>query len=353
MRRSFACHSGIVAVVNISLAHADPVRLPVTYSFPSVNAAQSAPITHVFSVANTTEKAVTIDHLQPSCGCTSAVLDGAPTQDKPTTIPPHGSVDVRMSIDPSRLSPGNVDKFVMVYVKEQAAAFATLEMKGTLVPGATYSPTSLHFGHVPYSKGAQLPLTVTLDPAILAPKMHAHLISTQYGVEVVPVTPEPPTSPATTGTLTRQYTVLVSPSARLGAFNGVVTMMVSDGHGGERQVSTPAPITGDVVGQVTASPEVVAFAMVTAGEASTQEVTLEGLTPADIPKTKLLVAGDMLEAHFAPLPKNDPRKNAIRLLVSIMKKAKPGSMSSEIVVMMADGSQLLLPVNAYIVGGGR
>lgn len=337
-------------MVNISLAHADPAGLPVTYSFSSVNAAQSAPITHIFSVANTTEKAVTVDHLQSSCGCTTAVLDGAPTQNKSTVIPPYGSVDVRVSIDPSHLSPGNVDKFVTVYVKEQSAAFATLEMKGALVPGATCTPTSLHFGHVPYSKGAQLPLTVTLDPSILTPEMHAHLISTQYGVDVVPVTPEASTMPEA-GMLTRQYTVRVSPSARLGAFNGVVTMMVSDGHGGERQVSTPAPITGDVVGLVTASPEVVAFAMVRAGEESTQEVVLEGLTPADIPKTKLLVAGDMLEAHLAPLPKNDERKNAIRLLVSITKKAKPGSMSSEIVLIMADGSQLLLPVNAYIVGG--
>jgi hypothetical protein len=322
------------------------------YPFGSVNSAQSSPIEHVFTLRNTTDKAVTIEKIQPTCGCTTAVLGNGAKVDLPAPLAPGASVDVRVAIDPGHLSPGNVDKFVLVFVKEQPEPFATLSMTGTLIAGATYAPSSLNFGKVPYGKEAELPLTVTVDPAILAPGMHPHIACNQEGVDVE--RNDPPTAAAVPkdGMVEEHYTVKVLPTAMLGTFTGSVMMLVSDGHGGERQVSIPASITGSIVGAVKATPEVVAFAMVTAGEPSTQDVLLEGVSSADIPKVKLLVAGDALAAKLVPAGTADPQPS-VHLQVSITSKAHPGSLGSEIIVTLPNGAELLLPVIAYIVAASK
>jgi hypothetical protein len=111
------------------------------YALGSLGSLPPGALAHTFVLRNDTHIALTLDHLQTSCSCTTAtVADGAAdngasdtgTTDTGTVIAPGKTLAVKVALNPQRLLPGLLHKSVWVFVQGQDAPAATLEMTGAL-----------------------------------------------------------------------------------------------------------------------------------------------------------------------------------------------------------------------------
>ena len=111
----------------------------VQYNFGTRRLSDESPLEHTFTVRNGGAVPVTLDRLQSSCGCTSAVVGG--DRSLPLTLPPGAFVPLRVTVSPHRLLPGEAHKSVWVYAHGGGDAVLLLEMVGTLqddpVPAAS------------------------------------------------------------------------------------------------------------------------------------------------------------------------------------------------------------------------
>ncbi len=99
----------------------------------------------VFSLRNTTANPLTVDRLQPTCRCTTAVvLMGTNTLplDRPIpALPPGGSLSVRVTVVLSGHAPGPLVKSVLIFVHGHSGPAAKLDMSGFLLPEPAPKPS--------------------------------------------------------------------------------------------------------------------------------------------------------------------------------------------------------------------
>ena len=141
----------------------------------------AGPLEHIFVLRNTTGTALTLDHLQASCACTTATVVGGTSADGPTVLAPNGTLSVRVSVDLQRLLPGLLHKSVWVFVQGQAAPAATLEMTGALLPLVSFAPPSLSFGRIEKGTELTLLLRATTPPERLEQGTELRLVSLEPG----------------------------------------------------------------------------------------------------------------------------------------------------------------------------
>ncbi len=135
---------GLLAAPTAHRAGADPVKaapaqpaleaVPDTYDFGRRALEDTSPITHRFVLTSHAKSAITVDRLQPSCRCTSAVADRAADQDGRFVIPPGQTADVDVTVNPSDMTSGDMEKEVFVFVEGESVPRLTLEIKGTILP---------------------------------------------------------------------------------------------------------------------------------------------------------------------------------------------------------------------------
>lgn len=151
------------------------------YDLGSIGSPSSASLTHTFVLRNDTKTALTLDHLQSSCPCTSATIGGS--SGAGAVVAPGQSLFVKVAVNPQMLSPGLLHKSVWVFVQGQEAPAATLEVTGALLPAVSFSPLSLAFGQI--ERGTELTLLLRVTP------LTAHL---EQGTELRLVSPDPDVS---------------------------------------------------------------------------------------------------------------------------------------------------------------
>ena len=107
----------------------------------------SSPLMQTFTLRNATGLPLTVDHLQPSCGCISATMDAdvARTGDRASApssvrVASGQTLPVRVVLDPAGLDPGPLRKTVWVFVKGQDAPAATLVMSATISHFCSFGP---------------------------------------------------------------------------------------------------------------------------------------------------------------------------------------------------------------------
>ena len=148
------------------------------YDFGTRAASDTGPISQTFALRNDGTAPVTVSRIEPSCGCTTAVLDG--TQTLPLALKPGQSVSVLVSVSPGRLAPGPAHKTIWIYTADDDnRPAALLEIDGTIdseaalsspdaiVPGAARPSVLPKEGHLapPFSLTDTAGQTFTLTAA--------------------------------------------------------------------------------------------------------------------------------------------------------------------------------------------
>lgn len=345
------------------------------YDFGSLSGSQPYLLSHVFVLQNYTPHSQTIIELRPACGCTSALLGGE--TNVPFTLPPGRQISVCMTLDPVNLPPGPVSKAVWVYVRGQEAPAATLEMTGTLLPAAQLSLAALNFGRLSSGDSLTLPLTVTWNSHILPAGTQCRLVSTNPEVQI---TPEPPgageaqplgmavptsASADIAKAQSQTYRCTLSPQVHLGELWGDVQAVVTVPR------TTPVvvgsiPIQGNIAGDVTASPAVVAFGTVPHGQTASRQIALTLAQPILPTVTS---ASPYLTARLysptaarrshpfgggAPAKASQPDDMAIGssealLTVTLNSRAPAGPLEADLTVTTRSGQRLWVPVYVLIL----
>lgn len=111
-------------------------------------------LTHVFKFTNQGQTVLEIIGLQPSCGCTSALLSEK-------RIPPGQSGQISVKLNTHGLS-GRLIKEVGVVTNDPQKPEVRLRLQTIVRPEIVVSERSVYFGVVPKDKGAKREVTLTV-----------------------------------------------------------------------------------------------------------------------------------------------------------------------------------------------
>ena len=268
------------------------VNAIVQYSAGKLTTA-SAPITHAFAIVNASATPETIDHLQPSCGCTSAWI--APTTagaaNRLPILKPGSTLTVRVTVNPADLQPGSFDKVVWVFAQGHKAPIAALHMIGTCVAATAFGPRQIALGTVQAGTPASAAFSLTVDKSLFSEDHPPQVTTDDPDLTVTADPAQPLAPPPAANTETFHYHVSLSPTAALGRITAHLAVVGKDPSLDDPGAS--AIVTGEVRGRISATPEVIAFGSVTQGTARQQQVLLS--VPAE------LVAGLTVETSSPEL----------------------------------------------------
>lgn len=301
--------------------------------------------------------------------------EGAENVQTLAAIAPGQQFTVRVSVNPSHLAPGPIYKSVAIFVRGNPEPAFILEMKGTLLPVASFTPAFIDFGKLDPRTSAAAPpqqLTVSLD-ARLAPKgQWPALVSSNPDVQLTPLPAEAPSSPQTArqGMLkrmqTRQYQLTLAPGGTLGPLQGRVSFAApaktapATSHAASDPTATDsspqdllaepsALLIGEITGDVAASPSSLAFGAVPAGQPVTRTLLLTAGSAALLSGLKASCASPWLTPRLSGETQVfSGDQSAVRSLDVTLRPGMPGgAVRSDIVVTLRSGQRLVVPASAY------
>ena len=340
------------------------------YTFGSVDRFLHPILAHTFTLRNDGKVAVMIDHLQPSCGCTTALLLATGKETVGYKLLPGKQVGIKVAVDTNKLAPGPIKKFLWVMMPGETTPSYAIRMDATIEGVLTFTPPLVEFGRLDAGTAPTQMLTVRLDKRLIDSVGGVKLISSNPGVQITP--PNPVDTPVQGGdghTVLRTYTITVMPKASLGVLSGTLSFVplqsaASANKGNVRSAAETATtflsaltagVTGEVFGKVSARPGTIAFGAVTQGDTTTRRLTLVGKTEAALHNLKVTSPSVWVTAKLSvpDLPKQDP--NAVQKLppmlvleVTLNPKTPPGALQTQVVLTTEDGEQLVLPAFGYV-----
>ena len=218
------------------------------FHFGSRSVLDTSPITHTFVLRSSTGKSITIDRLQPSCRCTTAVVEGVKDEAPPFTLAPGQQARVRVIISPGDALPGPFEKEVYVFAAGDSVPTATLQMAGELTAPVLFEPAVLNFGRLSGPNVRPLSVTITVDNRLLPPDRTVLLRCDNADIKLMRLPSLKPNN--TTDSTVAIYQITLSPHAHKGALHASLSVATSAG-------LTPvlgtdawgtASVTGEIVG---------------------------------------------------------------------------------------------------------
>ncbi len=305
-------------------------------------------VKHKFILTNATQSAMSLDHIQSSCGCTSAVVEEK-GKNFPFVLPPGQQVAIEVSVDSTNLAPGLLHKAVWVYLKGQSSPAATLDITGILKTGAFFSPSTLNFDKVAVGTDHSMLLSLTTDPKIILNPATLRLIASNSDLAVSEVKAS---SSAINAAPVRMFQVSLTRSVHLGQLNTMLLLLpaVQSPNQGGAPLAT-VPVLGEVTGELSASPGVAMFGAVPLGKAATLRITLTAASLSVLQGLSISSAYRDVSARILPV---DPSQNLTepnqRILEVTVNPHLTGSLETQVFVTTASGQQLLIPVNVSVAG---
>lgn len=219
------------------------------FRFGKRSVLDTSPITHTFLLRSSSDKPITIIRLQPSCRCTTAIVEGAKDEAPPFTLAPGQQARVRVVISPGDALPGPFEKEVYVFAAGDTVPTATLQMAGDLTPPVTFLPAALDFGRVTAKDARSLMVTVFVDKRLLSPGQTIRLRCDNPDILITKsLGPSFPSIAKVFGVF-ETYNVELSPHARPGPLRATVS--VAPGAGVAPAFGTDAWGTASVTGEIT------------------------------------------------------------------------------------------------------
>jgi peroxiredoxin len=333
------------------------------------------------TLRNDNDVPVPITRVGASCGCTSALLSAAPQSSAVPgsdpilqTLAPGQKTIVSVTLDPTHQHEGLLHKLVWVYGVNGLAPVATLELTGTILTPITFSPVFLSFDRVDPAAIPTRTVTVTLDTRLLrngkTPPLlcsNPDVILTEAAQKEEGIHPSSfrpsPTKDGSAGrkTVERIYNLTLSPHIPIGVLNATLRFAIpaSAEAGGQESSLSPgartgaqAVIVGEVIGKVSAAPNLVIFGAVRAGQTATQRIMLKG-DPASLEGAKATCSVSGITARIVPPSADSPapsigKDTGQTLEVTLGPQVPPGSLQAQIMVTLADGTRLALPLFANV-----
>ena len=358
-------------------AASPPVAAPISLTTPDRAASarfdfgvrvqnRAAPISTAYVLTNDTGKALTVIALRPSCGCTAALIEG-PASALPYRVEPGKTMTVRVNIDTFHLTPGKIDKTVSVTVEGRRDPVAVLEITGSVLPAVVFSKPAIDFGHIDTGGQRSVAVDLTYAAAMETPVTHVDLVSADPEITINPESSGKAAAsmqPAEDGAARnrRAFTVTFRPGEHIGSLSSRLTAVLQ---GGAQTPVTLAelPVSGEVQGEIAASPQVIAFGAVAQGRAGTQQILLTG---KDVDHITVSAASAYITAVFSRKPIDASRLNrpfgastadnaapntgerAVLLTVTLSPKTPAGIIESSIAITTAHRQTLRLPVYAVV-----
>jgi hypothetical protein len=186
------------------------------------------------------DKPLTVDRLQPSCRCTTAIVEGIEDEAPPFTLAPGHEARVRVLISPADAVAGPFEKEVYVFAQGDSIPTATLQMSGELTAPVTFEPAMLDFGRVTEKNAAPLSVTVTVDNRLLLPERRIHLRCDNSDVQLTRISSQKKS--ATEGSTQETYRIALSPHAHTGPLRAALSV------GPGSDAWSTALVTGEVIG---------------------------------------------------------------------------------------------------------
>lgn len=197
------------------------------FDFGRRSVLDTTPITHTFVLRSQSKGPLTIDRLQPSCRCTTALLEG--NRGAPFTLAPGQQISVRVLISPGDALPGFFEKEVYVFAAGDSVPTATLQIAGTLTPPVTFQPTTLDFGRVTAKDARSLTVTVFVDKRLLSPGQTIRLRCDNADILITEsLGPSLPLIAKHFGVF-ETYNVRLSPHARPGPIRAILSVVPGGG----------------------------------------------------------------------------------------------------------------------------
>ncbi len=332
------------AATPLSVSASDGVvaDTPGLASFDFGKATTGQTIQHDFTLSNTTNASVEIARVQAACGCTSVMVDGS-SNTSGKSIAPNASVTLHVSIDPTYLSAGPVDKEVWVFVPGHPRPAVTLHMTGLMLAATTVDPTVLDFGTVRWGQGTSRTITVTTNRKAFHGKVPTPTCANP-DLTIKPVaTPDPNPDPDTD---VRSYTVVLSNRPHLGDLQSTIDIPDPQGTG-----VTSIFVHGAVTGVFICEPPSVAFGACTHGTTIVQQVKLTGEGPKSLFGMSVVTQDVSLRARIIPgdsiqVTPSTGLPTAV-LEVTFTPKTT-GAFQSDIILTSQNGETLSIPAWAYV-----
>lgn len=300
-------------------------------------------VDQTFTLKNTGSVPATVTRLVSSCGCLSALVGEGGRASLPVTLAPGQTLEVRARVSFLGLHPGSLSKTISVYTADAPdVPTLSLTLQGTLLPVARIAPATLDLGRAEPGAGG-VTVTITPDPRLKNGPVPT-LQATHPGLVVTPL-------PRQGDTL--RYRVSVAADAPLGPLTGQLAFAPDPAADPDAQIraaawrSVTVPVTGEVIGDVSAAPGMVAFGAVSNPPAQgvSQTVTLTAIKPNALRGATVTVTSPYLRAR---LRTDIGTAKETALEITLLPGAPSGVLQATVIVQLANRQRLSLPVNAYV-----
>ena len=335
----------------------------------TVDAVETPQLERTFVLRNSSKEPVVIERVQSSCGCTSALIGPANTSGKSEaqTVQPGAEIPIKVALSVTHLNPGFTNKFVWVYVKGEVRPAVTIELTADIKACVSFSPRVLEFGRLQAGTSHSVTLTATIDNRLLKGLPEPQLACSNPDIIVTarPVSVQNLTVDGRAVSLFT-YVVGISPKSRLGVLTGSVSFFLTlpqapNARPGRAPVETPqtvaavlitaptVPLSGEVVGKISAAPGSVVFGNIRAGAPIIREITLSASDADALKGLRVVSDSPKVTAELKPSEPAAGQKQVMTLVVRMNADGVSiGAFQSRVTVETSDGQRLVLPVFAYV-----
>ncbi len=345
--------------------------------FGRVSLLKTPTLTQTFRLKNVTDKPLTLDRLQTSCHCTSAVWEIKDSKMRlsaeaaPLTLLPGKSIAVNVRLNLTQMAAGQVVKSVMVFLKGQTQPAALVTLVVDVQPVVSFWPHKIDFGQVSMGAPRTVTLTADFDPALVKNGKPPVLVSSDPNIKIVAAN-----TSLQEGTVRQIYTLTLSPLVA-----ETVSGSLSFASAGTVESDTAAraalsnvsvPVQGEVIGSVAAEPSALALGPVPGKRSTEGRITLTGQTEQTLAGATVVSDSPYLVARLenaAPggtgtaagtqaavgesmsngMGGFQAAANSQTMSVTVKPNAPLGELQAQVRVTLANGQSLLVPVTAYVI----
>ena len=319
----------VILVALPSTASAEPRLIVTQPTFDFGTVPQGAIVEHQFEIGNGGTGSLKIRKINPSCGCTAAVLDS-------DTIESGNKTFIKTSFNTAGFQ-GYKEKTIRIYSNDPDQTSTVLTLQGTVKPDVEVDPARLHFGNV--RRGS----TETLSTTILVEKgSPVSIKEVKPRSEDIEVVAEDITAGSQVG---KRLTVTLKPDLKVGVFRGRIAVMTTS----EKNPVLNIPVFANIEGEVQLDPTTVSFGLLEGPLNEAVEGSAELISPTSDPVKVLSVGSDhpSVSAEFSSL--EEPGKYAITVKI---KKSSTGVIRARVKIVTdhkdPEQRELSLPVYAIV-----
>ena len=335
-------------------------------------------IAHDFRVRNDGASPVTVQRLETSCGCTSAVADG----NIPRVLSPGQDLAVHCTLNLNGLQPGIVLKTVGVYLEGAKSPSATLQFCGVIAARCSLMPATVDFG--PVLAGTHRALMARLRyTALPTPGSHVHLscdnpdvlLDPEYflvrgGSNSAALTEGTSNSNALVPIPEERFFVRLSPRARPGPAIARLNVFFEVPGSNVSVSELTVPVSWRIVRDLEPDPITIELGTVLTvtgwkGTARSERLTLQGFTSNALAGLRIQCGwavgvtavipglsspinaanGKIVVPDFIP----DSAVRTLALDVALARDVPDGDLDSEVTLTTRKGLKITVPVHALIV----